>query len=244
MQRNQHVPVPKQLYAAVQLDKKEDEEWCAQFNAVKAKRRNFQLSTSGMTKASVRRREAAQARWDQIHDEQTQDRATHLEQHRNRDLAYYIAFHKFDVDKSGSIDLEELAGALRHMGLRVPPEEVKTILDKYDDDGNGELSFAEFKVFAREAQLDPQVESLIISKEILNRSTIGGARDKKRGRAPLNKRLGTNIAVPPAVAGNDQRKEALAALASTQALSNGPPGQAEAKADLALQGAAAAAGGR
>ena len=94
-----------------------------------------------------------------------------MDHHGNATLAYRIAFEKFDEDKSGSIDAQELQGALHHMGLDVPEEGIDKLLAYYDEDGNGCLDFEEFTKFAKDAQMDPNAKSLFIRKEVLLKYT-------------------------------------------------------------------------
>ena len=54
------------------------------------------------------------------------------------------AFHIFDVDGNGTIEIEDIKFALELMGEQITEEEVKEILDMGDLDKNGSISFEEF----------------------------------------------------------------------------------------------------
>jgi len=53
-------------------------------------------------------------------------------------------FDRFDVDRSGSINADELVAVLSHLGHFPTPDELHEMLDVADSDKNGELSFNEF----------------------------------------------------------------------------------------------------
>lgn len=53
-------------------------------------------------------------------------------------------FDQFDVDHSGFIDSTELTDLLRALGFNPPQHRVECIIDEYDTDHNGNLSFGEF----------------------------------------------------------------------------------------------------
>ena len=54
------------------------------------------------------------------------------------------------------------------MGVAVP--DVAAMLTRFDADGNGTLSFAEFASFAQHALRDPSSRSLFVTKRALARS--------------------------------------------------------------------------
>jgi calmodulin len=53
-------------------------------------------------------------------------------------------FDHFDADKSGAIDVQELGDVFSAMGQQLSTEELKKIMTTADDDGSGEMLFAEF----------------------------------------------------------------------------------------------------
>jgi len=54
------------------------------------------------------------------------------------------AFQHFDVDGSGKITREELGQVMREMGQKLSDAELKDIIDAVDQDGDGQIDFAEF----------------------------------------------------------------------------------------------------
>jgi Ca2+-binding EF-hand superfamily protein len=53
-------------------------------------------------------------------------------------------FHHFDMDGSGTIDMEELGNVFEAMGQTLTTEELQSVLKHADDDGSGEIDFDEF----------------------------------------------------------------------------------------------------
>merc|ERR1712093_970804 len=63
----------------------------------------------------------------------------------DKDLEEYReAFQLLDTDKSGMIDAMELGFCMRALGFEPTPEEIKDMLAKTDQDGNGTVEFNEF----------------------------------------------------------------------------------------------------
>ncbi|KAJ6811303.1 polcalcin Jun o 2 isoform X1 [Iris pallida] len=56
------------------------------------------------------------------------------------------AFSMFDLDRNGSISAEELAKVLRSLGEGVSVAQCRKMIDGVDKDGDGMVSFEEFKV--------------------------------------------------------------------------------------------------
>lgn len=56
-------------------------------------------------------------------------------------------FNKYDADKGGTIDLEEITEALKQLGATSKPEEINDLFETADAGGNKSLSFQEFVVF-------------------------------------------------------------------------------------------------
>ena len=54
------------------------------------------------------------------------------------------AFERFDVNRSGKLDYNELRPALQHLGVRSDSQEALRVLVAYDRNGDGLLSLAEF----------------------------------------------------------------------------------------------------
>lgn len=57
---------------------------------------------------------------------------------------YKQLFDKFDVDKGGTIDLRELKDMLKSVGQDLNEDELKEIIEDFDEDGSGEIDFEEF----------------------------------------------------------------------------------------------------
>ncbi len=55
-----------------------------------------------------------------------------------------ICFNMFDVNDQGFLSADDLDDILRGMGFRPSKEELKDILEEIDEDGSGEIEFAEF----------------------------------------------------------------------------------------------------
>merc|ERR1711908_243875 len=70
------------------------------------------------------------------------------------------AFELFDTDKSGSIDSNELAFAMKALGFEPTGQEVADMLAKCDEDGNGTVQYEEFVdlVSGRLDRKDPDQE--------------------------------------------------------------------------------------
>merc|ERR1712046_92446 len=54
------------------------------------------------------------------------------------------AFELFDTDQSGTIDATELKFCMQALGFDPSPVEIKEMLEKIDQDGNGSVEFEEF----------------------------------------------------------------------------------------------------
>merc|ERR1712028_243772 len=54
------------------------------------------------------------------------------------------AFELFDTDQSGTIDGTELKFCMQALGFDPSPHEIKDMLQKIDQDGNGQVEFEEF----------------------------------------------------------------------------------------------------
>jgi Ca2+-binding EF-hand superfamily protein len=54
------------------------------------------------------------------------------------------AFELFDTDQSGTIDGTELKFCMQALGFDPSPHEIKDMLQKIDQDGNGTVEFEEF----------------------------------------------------------------------------------------------------
>lgn len=59
-------------------------------------------------------------------------------------------FEAFDRDESGTIDVQEMGGALAALGVRTTPEAVAAVLEQHDTDGSQDLDLPEFRKFVRD----------------------------------------------------------------------------------------------
>jgi Ca2+-binding EF-hand superfamily protein len=64
---------------------------------------------------------------------------------RNPEQELIDAFKVFDTDNSGSIDKHELKSLMDSLGQKLSSEELDAMMDEVDTDGNGEISYEEFK---------------------------------------------------------------------------------------------------
>ena len=63
------------------------------------------------------------------------------------------AFVRYDTDKSGTIDHEEMKDALRRLGIRAGTLEAKSLFRRYDADESGSIELHEFAALVRDLQL-------------------------------------------------------------------------------------------
>lgn len=55
------------------------------------------------------------------------------------------AFNMFDADRSGYIDREEVRALMKKLAQTLTEEEIDAIMEEVDTDGDGEISFDEFR---------------------------------------------------------------------------------------------------
>ena len=143
-------------------------------------------------------------------------RMAHLRQfsrdHETKDLAYRIAFDKYDADDSGFIDADELHAALMHMGLLVDRGGSDKLLAKYDIDGNGQLDFGEFKAMSVDLLFQSDSDGLFVSKETMMRQ-LERADDARTSLAGLDLSFDAanraKVACKPGEAINRPRRDPL-----------------------------------
>ena len=86
-----------------------------------------------------------------------------------------LAFWKFDIDQSGSLELGELYAVLEDLGLEVADEDFRSyaeaLLEDYDADGNGSLDYKEFQKFYAQCLANEQKRKMYA--EELQRAVSG-----------------------------------------------------------------------
>ena len=65
-------------------------------------------------------------------------------------------FHYFDKNGNGTLTPKEFRALLRSFGMELGEIEVQTMIDRFDDDGDGEINMNEFFKFVSEEQLGQQ----------------------------------------------------------------------------------------
>lgn len=55
------------------------------------------------------------------------------------------AFNMFDSDRSGFIDRDEVRALMKKLAQALTEEEIDAIMEEVDTDGDGEISFQEFR---------------------------------------------------------------------------------------------------
>ena len=67
------------------------------------------------------------------------------ERHQDPEEDLREAFNMFDADGSGFIDREEVRILMKKLAQTLTDDEIDAIMDAADSDGDGEISFEEFK---------------------------------------------------------------------------------------------------
>ena len=63
---------------------------------------------------------------------------------KSRNLRLVDLFNQFDKDKSMSVDKDEFYRGLRSIGIPLNDQQLTTMIDFLDDDGDGEIDYSEF----------------------------------------------------------------------------------------------------
>jgi Ca2+-binding EF-hand superfamily protein len=75
-------------------------------------------------------------------------------------------FHELDTDKSGMIGPSEIEETLISLGLARTMEDVQTIVDDLDKDGNGELDFEEFLQMLKDSSMRNCKENYLTDRNL------------------------------------------------------------------------------
>ncbi|KAG5900329.1 hypothetical protein JTB14_026337 [Gonioctena quinquepunctata] len=70
------------------------------------------------------------------------------------------AFDTFDVEKKGSIGTVMIGTILSMLGIQTTDSMLKEIIDEVDEDGSGELEFAEFITLASRFMVEEDAEAM------------------------------------------------------------------------------------
>merc|ERR1711871_1841554 len=67
-------------------------------------------------------------------------------------------FNVFDISKDGEVDEHELGGLMQALGIDLDDSEKKQLMDEFDEDNSGSISFDEFFLYMRrrQAPVDPK----------------------------------------------------------------------------------------
>ena len=91
-----------------------------------------------------------------------------------QELEFREAFNLIDIDRNGSIDVEELEMLLRALGLNPTKEEVSLMISEMDLNNNGRVDYNEFlMLMEQKMQQQDTEEELIESFKILDKDGIG-----------------------------------------------------------------------
>jgi len=90
-------------------------------------------------------------------------------------------FLEADADKSGFLDVKEISGCLKELGISKNKKIIQEMIDSIDSDGNNLISMSEFEKFALNLASDQQVK-------LLGKSNINNRLDEN-GKPLLNRKL-------------------------------------------------------
>jgi hypothetical protein len=90
-----------------------------------------------------------------------------------RDERLLKMFKAFDKDDSGSIDAHELHQMLLYMGITTSVEDVRAMIDRVDENGDGTIDEAEFLHIMKSAQQQGGVAALLQPEGVALDMTVG-----------------------------------------------------------------------
>lgn len=79
--------------------------------------------------------------------QRVRDEIGRLAERRGRKPDYRRAFAEIDRDDSGSVDTTEFVQAMRNLGLRLSSAEARQLMNMFDENGDGRVSYREFVDF-------------------------------------------------------------------------------------------------
>ena len=80
-------------------------------------------------------------------------------------------FHELDTDRSGMIGPAEIEETLISLGLARTKEDVQTIVEELDQDGNGELDFDEFLQMLKDSSMRNCKSNYLMDRDLLFRKS-------------------------------------------------------------------------
>lgn len=90
-------------------------------------------------------------------------------------------FAEFDLDGSGELDREEIAGVMSRMGARTSDTELDVAMDEMDADGSGEVDFDEFRAWFKQSKGSASKFASVVADASRMRFNDGGLPRKWRG---------------------------------------------------------------
>ena len=93
-------------------------------------------------------------------------------------------FNRFYSNRSGTIDIKEFSAALKTMGFKLHKKEVKTLMERFDREGDGEIDYKEFAIWLKSNE-DTLVKRRYLHEvlQIMQKIYIGSIRQEKNRKA-------------------------------------------------------------